>query len=291
MLGVHAHADTTDSTSGPWTTTVGDHTYALHAPDPDREGAVVVTRDGTVAYRLPVYGDFVGADGWRDVTGNGHPDIVFTMRTSRSTTASVALEATPRGVFELVEMDGRGPALNDLDAVPSFLDRPGSDNDDPYGLSPQAIKAHETADGYAYCVIPAPSYGGFALVLRDGRVAFRWPLKGPLPPAPEGQPADGPRCYPLSDLTGNGHETAHITDLTSRSTTQHVILDLGPEGISEVFNESLHFTQDLIWEDADGDGIREPAVSNRDAFGDLAPIRPDVIPRRDLDVPSRGASD
>jgi len=133
------------------------------------------------------------------------------------------------------------------------------------GISAEALAASETPDGYAFWIVPEGRFtGGTALVLHHGRVAYRWPLRGPLLSAPEGQPEDGPWWYPIRDLTGNGHGTVHIQDLTSRSTTQHVVLDLAPDGVSELFNQSLHFTEDLVWTDTDGDGVLEPRVSGGD---------------------------
>ena len=142
------------------------------------------------------------------------------------------------------------------------------------GISAENLATAENSEGYSFWVIPKRGLGGdTAVVLRNGRVVYRWPLVGPAPPVPEGQPDKKPHWYPIRDLTGNGFGTVHIQDLTSRSTTQHVILDLGPDGITELFNDSLHFTERLTWEDTDSDGVREPISS----VGPLIPGAPATL--------------
>ena len=168
-------------------------------------------------------------------------------------------------------------------SLPSFLEhRVEADN---LGLTKEDIKAHETEAGYASCVVPAPRFGGVALVLRDGDVVYRQPLMGPLPMAFQGQPENEARCYPIKDLTGNGHGNVHIQDMTSRSTTLHVILDLGPDGVSELFNDTLHFSENLVWQDTDGDGVLQPAVSGKEGLEDLRPMRPGLRPMEDQEAP------
>lgn len=261
-----------------WTTTVEAKAYTLRSPAPTDSGEVVVLRDGAISYRYPVRGGVANVDGWRDVTGNGYPEIAFSVQTSRSTSESIALEATPRKISELITVSGRfgGGGLT-LDSLLSFLPHRVAGYDLP-GLTEAGIKDHETDDGYASCVVPDGGSSGTALVLRDGAVVYRQPLMGPLPMAYQGQPEDGTHCYPIKDLTGNGHGNVHIQDMTSRSTTLHVILDLGPDGVSELFNDTLHFSERLVWEDTDGDGVLEPIVSSKEGLEHLAPTRPGLRP-------------
>ncbi|MQX37496.1 hypothetical protein [Roseospira navarrensis] len=169
------------------------------------------------------------------------------------------LRMTPRGARSRLVAAALGVAIGAFAPSAAMAQGPAPDD---LGIPAATLAASETADGYAFWVFPEDRRGGAtALVLRHGRVMYRWPLRGPLPPAPDGQPEDGPRWYPVTDLTGNGHGTVHIQDMTSRSTTRHVILDLAPDGVTELFNRSLHFTERLDWADSDGDGVREPRVS------------------------------
>jgi|GEM_PF-5700750 len=266
MAGTLGVAGTVAAQDGAYTTTVAGHAYGLRvlvdsaAPPtgvtPDGRWEAVVTRDGIVTYRTMLAGPPV-VDGWRDATGNGLPDILVAFPTSRSTGETVVLEVGPRGLSELGWMGGQ--------VYPTSLTFVGQSSEAFQPLVPLAgalaVQQAPTVEGYAFCVhSPDPMRGGTAVVLRDGRVAYHWRLMGPAPMPANGQPADGLHCLPVSDMTGNGHPNAHISDMTSRSTTQHVILDLGPEGVSEVFNRSLFFTEHLDWADTNGDGVLEPTV-------------------------------
>jgi hypothetical protein len=272
------------TTAQEWSTEVDGKTVTLRAPVETEAGDVVVLRDGAVSYRHQIRGGMGDVVGWRDVTGDGTPEIQFSVLTSRSTSQSIVLEATPRKIHELVSLSGRFGSGLSLDSLSPSSGLRVVAYDLP-GLTEKDIKAQETEDGYASCIVPDGGYSGTELVLRDGAVVYRQPLMGPLPMAYQGQREDRTHCYPIEDLTGNGHGNVHIQDMTSRSTTLHVILDLGPDGVSELFNDTLHFSEHLVWEDTDGDGVLEPIVSGREGLEHLTPSRPGFRPMEDQQEP------
>jgi hypothetical protein len=89
-------------------------------------------------------------------------------------------------------------------------------------------------------------------IQRDGVVAYQYTYIAPFP-----------RLYPdpPADLTGNGLANLVIADQVSRSTTNYIVLELGPDEVQVLASfPGVWFYQDLEFEDTDGDGIAEPVV-------------------------------